>query len=227
MASYDKGIESRDKILRGARELFYARGFVNTTVRGIAKRTNLNPGLIKYYFGSKTEIARQVYVGTRSEFDMLILAQGYERESMETFLLSSAVDLYVSLTCPRFGIFYDEILRESEVQRYIRGRVMTGLAKYAQISLDPEETVISCLSIIALKPALIGYNLQNENTPLPTEKLMRHYLRRQILLFGANPDLCEKTIFEMQKYHIGLRDHFTPIFSPNLHEEEKHRLNLT
>ena len=50
------GLETRERILAAALEIFSERGFDGTTTRDIAARAAVNLGLIKYYFDSKEKL---------------------------------------------------------------------------------------------------------------------------------------------------------------------------
>lgn len=47
---------SREVVLEAARELFAARGYHATTVRGVAGAAGVSPGMIHHFFGSKEEL---------------------------------------------------------------------------------------------------------------------------------------------------------------------------
>jgi AcrR family transcriptional regulator len=51
---------TRRALLDAARELFDARGFRGTTVRGIGERAGVDPALIARYFGGKAELYQAV-----------------------------------------------------------------------------------------------------------------------------------------------------------------------
>lgn len=53
--------ETRQRVVRAARELFAENGFDNTTVREIADRVGLSDGALYYYFKSKREILLSVW----------------------------------------------------------------------------------------------------------------------------------------------------------------------
>ncbi|MFF2849874.1 TetR family transcriptional regulator [Streptomyces sp. NPDC058001] len=50
------GPDTRERILRTAREEFAQRGYDKTSVRGIAKAAGVDPALVHHYFGTKDEI---------------------------------------------------------------------------------------------------------------------------------------------------------------------------
>ncbi|HET9105960.1 MAG TPA: TetR/AcrR family transcriptional regulator [Steroidobacteraceae bacterium] len=53
--------QMRDRILDGAEELFAEFGFAATSFRDIARRVQINPALIGYYFGTKRALFNEVY----------------------------------------------------------------------------------------------------------------------------------------------------------------------
>jgi AcrR family transcriptional regulator len=53
--------QMRDRILDGSEQLFAEFGFAATSFRDIARRVQINPALIGYYFGSKRTLFNEVY----------------------------------------------------------------------------------------------------------------------------------------------------------------------
>jgi len=53
------GLETRERILAGALEVFAERGFDGATTRDIAARAGTNLGLIQYHFGGKERLWRE------------------------------------------------------------------------------------------------------------------------------------------------------------------------
>lgn len=53
-------LETPDRILDAAEELFARQGFTATTIKQIGSAAGLNPALIYYYFGSKEELYRRL-----------------------------------------------------------------------------------------------------------------------------------------------------------------------
>lgn len=61
--------ETRQAILRSAREAFAAKGFRGTTIRGVASAAGVDPALVHHYFGTKDDLflaALEVPVDPRS-----------------------------------------------------------------------------------------------------------------------------------------------------------------
>lgn len=61
MASNGQNLTSREKLLEAARELFYDQGYAATTLAQISAKSGVNNGLITYYFGSKSNLASEIY----------------------------------------------------------------------------------------------------------------------------------------------------------------------
>lgn len=60
MVQYKSGIKRKNNILQVCRELFYEKGYKETTVRDIAKVLNIDPGTILYHFKSKDDLYKQI-----------------------------------------------------------------------------------------------------------------------------------------------------------------------
>ncbi len=61
MANYKPGEETKSRILKVSKELFYNNGLKNTTYNQISKKANVNIGTIVYHFGSIENIGQIIY----------------------------------------------------------------------------------------------------------------------------------------------------------------------
>ena len=50
--------QTREQIIRAAREQFAERGYTHTTLRSVAAAAQVHPGLLHHYFGSKQQLYR-------------------------------------------------------------------------------------------------------------------------------------------------------------------------
>lgn len=57
MGTYNKGIETREKIFQSAKKMFYVYGYKNATIAKIASDANVPIGLVNYYFKKKDILA--------------------------------------------------------------------------------------------------------------------------------------------------------------------------
>lgn len=85
---------TRERLLAAARELFTAGGFRGTSTRAIASRAGCNLSLIKYYFGSKEGLLREVMRPTLNQVRFLIEAMAGDEapspERIRAFFLGMA-----------------------------------------------------------------------------------------------------------------------------------------
>jgi AcrR family transcriptional regulator len=51
--------QTREQIIRAAREQFAERGYTHTTLRSVAAAAHVHPGLLHHYFGSKQQLYRE------------------------------------------------------------------------------------------------------------------------------------------------------------------------
>lgn len=58
---YQKGIETRDKIVDAAKKIFYVHGYKNSTIKMITEEADVSLSAIPYYFKKKDEIVRVIY----------------------------------------------------------------------------------------------------------------------------------------------------------------------
>ncbi|MEN8141216.1 MAG: TetR/AcrR family transcriptional regulator [Thermodesulfobacteriota bacterium] len=68
MATYSKGEDTRDHILKTTRDLLTTQGFRNTSIANIIAATGVKKGNLYYHFPSKEELALAVLEDAKSEF---------------------------------------------------------------------------------------------------------------------------------------------------------------
>jgi AcrR family transcriptional regulator len=56
----ERRAQSRQQIVTAARELFAERGYIETTIRAVAQRADVDPGLVMQHFGSKSALFDEV-----------------------------------------------------------------------------------------------------------------------------------------------------------------------
>lgn len=58
MAQYKNGIETKKRILKTAKELFYINGYRKTTIAMIAEKASVPVGLVNYYYKKEALVSR-------------------------------------------------------------------------------------------------------------------------------------------------------------------------
>ena len=111
-------LSSRDRLLDAARQLFYEQGYNATTLAQISDRSGVNNGLITYYFGTKNNLAKEIYnlflMNIRAEISMRL----FEKKKELNMPLNIAVENRLLLTQkfenPKLMRFYNEYQRGSD-----------------------------------------------------------------------------------------------------------------
>ena len=111
-------LSSRDMLLDAARQLFYEQGYNATTLAQISDRSGVNNGLITYYFGTKNNLAQEIYnlflMNIRAEISMRL----FEKKKEMNMPLNIAVENRMLLTQkfenPNLMRFYNEYQRGSD-----------------------------------------------------------------------------------------------------------------
>lgn len=111
-------LSSRDRLLDAARQLFYEQGYNATTLAQISDRSGVNNGLITYYFGTKNNLAKEIYnlflMNVRAEISMRL----FEKKKEMNMPLNIAVENRLLLTQKfensKLMRFYNEYQRGSD-----------------------------------------------------------------------------------------------------------------
>nr|AFP87536.1 TetR family transcriptional regulator [Streptomyces sp. CNQ-418] len=81
--------QSRDAILRAARELFSEQGFSGTTIRAIARRAGVDPALVYYFFPNKDGVWSAVIEDVIGPLDVLGPALKEGRDNLAERLVAA------------------------------------------------------------------------------------------------------------------------------------------
>jgi len=64
---------TKDKLLRAATDLFYRKGYADTTIQDIGSMAGISSSLIYHYFGTKEELLFEIIETTRNSFETILL----------------------------------------------------------------------------------------------------------------------------------------------------------
>ena len=214
-----KGEQTSQKILRAARELFYTTGFEATTSRAIADKANVNLGLLNYYFKSKNEIGRQIYSTIRRQLDADINKYESSLSEVESFIFSSAIELYLCLNCTPYSKFYHELLsnptnRLSTIE-HIKKTIInnTDDAIGDEVSYKEDYITMATLSISSIKPTLVDYAITHPGE-IPSNMYLKYYIEQQLFYFNLPAENSNFYLDKLTHYHIDVVERFTPVFVP-------------
>lgn len=127
-------------ILEGARRLFEAKGFLNTTLQDVAKEAEISVGLIYRYFQSKEDMFASLALKGAEQFDLdlgEILKKGKRRRQRAPEILGLIADAFFRFYGP-YGEYFDMLIYSykglKEIQ--IHGNTLTRLMSVTLSSLD-------------------------------------------------------------------------------------------
>lgn len=212
MPKYSKGLETRDKILKVSRELFYANGFNNTTVRQISEKAGTNLGLLKYYFNGKEEIGSIIYSSIRTAFDDLIKENEPDLDEVDLFYASSALELYLCLENVNYGRFYHELSHISLSHNSIYFHITKIMKNYTNHANDDNYIALAATSITSIKPALVEHAVSEERQ-IDTDTYLDYYIKQQMHYLGITNHDASFFIQMLKRYYINVAANFTPIFT--------------
>ena len=98
MPTHERNQKMRDKILNTARKLFYEVGYNNTRFIHIADQIGITKGLITYYFGTKANLANEVYTQYETEITNKINFMIYEKYKDQFQYQPKLVTVVIQLT---------------------------------------------------------------------------------------------------------------------------------
>jgi TetR/AcrR family transcriptional regulator len=131
----DRKGHARAALLAAARALMTEKGLTRVTAREVADRADLNPGLVRYYFGSKngllravvSEIAREGQERTREWSDRAGDASERLRGLIASMIRSFAADPYAARLYTEQVFFADDAVVDHFVDEF--GRAHIGLLR--------------------------------------------------------------------------------------------------
>lgn len=182
-------IETRARLLRAAGETFAKSGFDNANLRDICETAGVNLGAVKYYFGSKQSMYRELLIGAHREIlskdDMPTLETSPDPENalarwIEWFLnvvLSRARHPYLGRIMVREIVqptaALDDLVRNllisvrAELERIISVLVVDGLGR-KELTDITNMTLILCVMHEVAHPILerLGYRRPRRKTDI-------------------------------------------------------------
>lgn len=110
MATYKKGVETRERIFQSAKKMFYEYGYKNATIEKIAADASVPIGLVNYYF-KKNEMLSVVYTQFIQSIKKAIDAQiGKEIENpLQKHIVFTRIFYTIMLNNDRNRELYKEI----------------------------------------------------------------------------------------------------------------------
>ncbi len=124
-------MSTEQQILQSATELFFERGYAATSTTDIAKRAGCNQALVHYYYRTKENLFRQIFV-TKIEEILTILDQPAPENLDINGLVAHYVNLYFDFICkqPRAPFFLvNELIINAERREFVRETFMKNIRR--------------------------------------------------------------------------------------------------
>lgn len=201
MTTYKNGIITKNKILNTCKNLFYEKGYKDTTYIDICKEANVSPGTITYFFGSKKIIAIDIY----SEFLIAIkeMTKKYLIEKNNEYNLRVATALeqiiftnliYVNEHYKRF--YYDICVDGLLLESYINKMDLFYKLHSDEYNLGLDESQLRLLQVTTTSISL-GVTkkwLEGFLGDLSTESYSNYKIRIMYYLMGVPSDEIDKIL---------------------------------
>ncbi len=129
--------KKRDEILQAAADCFVANGFHQTSMQEICLASNMSPGGLYRYFGSKSEIIHAIAEAKSGQFDVLIQNTENKKSPEKTIVavLEAAIDNMVDLGPAALEVeIMSEAHRDAHVAQLLESRE-NGLRSFLESTI--------------------------------------------------------------------------------------------
>lgn len=217
--SYQAGLQTKQLILDVSKNLFFTKGYTNTTYSDISNAAGINRGLIPYHFTNKQSLGICVCNA--------ILNQAYEmiKETLDTSSLSDdlsgALEIYSFYHLLNNHVFSKLLLSVMNDKNYSlfeiseETEVIKKLGNSFQKLNDSELEFISHVSLALKKEAVIIFSDDNQN-PNP-DSIAKFHIQTLMNYAGYKKNAIDELtdsstqLANLLNYHID--DNFTVIIS--------------
>lgn len=159
-------MNTRDRILDGAQQLFWKHGYTKTTLRMIAREVDVNLGLLPYYFDKKENIGIEIYSRFMGKFYERIPYKEYDvQNSIEHLLLTYLLLQYQMNLEPGLLKLYVELVKEDVLKYSVESYTFKSLELIEQeyhLELKSLDLATTISIIKGVERALIVGNIDGK-----------------------------------------------------------------
>lgn len=220
MGNYDVGIQTRNRILKVCRKLFYEKGYDATTFDDICREGRFNKGTVHYHFRGKYNIARQIFINFVIDSNTLadrIMGNKYPSASLQC---RAAVHLrnYISLFFSDENLkrFYYDISREIEFRGFhgIGESYHSGYMADINPCLTEKDRKLFTAAIMGVS-ASVNLHYVNGFLDIPFEEYLDDRITLFYRLLNVDKERIETIIAESKDVYsgikIGLKKYMQPV----------------
>ena len=178
---YDKGKETRKKIVKTAKNMFHENGFKKTSITEICRINDIQLGTFTYYFKTKVDLVSEIYAEFLVDAYQAVRETDYEyKDPLQMNIVSNQFYYTASFSCPKCAKFYHEVLENTSIFDYIGKHVRRLYGSYNfhyGLNMDEEDMCDVLLVDSGLRKEFFCYMFNNFGYNLEP-KVISKYLRK-------------------------------------------------
>ena len=218
MSNYENGIQTRERIIKVCKELFYDKGYERTTYDNICKKGGINRGLIPYHFKGKSAIASVIYLRFMSDNKKIVYNamkanfKGYDLQ------IGTAVELRNQLNTifddEKLARFYYQLCKET----IVLNDNSSVLADFNRAHVKEYHLPFTENDIRLMTASMTGMSLSTTikyvegNLDIPLKELIDYRIRFFYRLMKIKEGRIEEIVKQSQdiysKLNIGCKNYF-------------------
>lgn len=158
----NKDINTEQKILDVALELFAQKGFEGTSTREICKKAGVNISLISYYFGGKTELYQKIVDRIVSDIIVHFTDKVDFEVDFDSLARAQKIEIFLGIVDKMIDYFYSENMPNSKILIIMREQLTSNvtlnsigykmfkrlLASILEKNEEDKEVILRCLTIV-------------------------------------------------------------------------------
>lgn len=195
MAQHKAGMETKEKIYRAAKTLFYEHGYVDTKVTDIIDLSGTNKGSFYHHYENKVDLGFRVFNSTVEDHLNASLIVG-TTDSLVQFSLEIAIFWYIYFHDEKFRRFSAELNANDIIQEY--DRVYDVCLENTDRNIDEKEFSLIRVANVALYKQLAVYFVDQVQR-YTFEEARNFYLRNLYDLFGIPQKRIEYALEESMR----------------------------
>lgn len=140
-----KGITTQYKILQTAKELFYNKGFSDTTVKEICNQSNVKLGTFTYYYNTKEALISDIYVEYVSRiYSYISYVENRKMNSLEKNTIASFVYYQILFNDDNNVKFHYDVITKLSIFTILGKSLKRFYSSFArEFNLDIDEKEIN------------------------------------------------------------------------------------
>lgn len=215
-------MNTRDRILDGAQQLFWKYGYTRTTLRMIAKEVDVNLGLLPYYFDKKENIGIEIYSRYMSKFYERIPYKEYNvQNSIEHLLLTYLLLQYQMNLEPGLLKLYVELVKEDVLKYSVESYTFKSLELIEQefkLELKSLDLATTISIIKGVERALIVGNVDGK-LDMNYFDINVNLVKCALLYLGIDRGVIDENVTVVRKKMLDKKIDFT-VFDGEIADED-------